>query len=130
PPRRPPPGVRPAGRRDHGPIFAEPKGKRRPPARLVPELGQYPAALPAMAGVLPKVPAAGADRLGQERPDLPGRRGGALQARPQDSGVPPARRRALRAGKRWGPDRSAHARLPRPARRREGPKPKTGEMIE
>ena len=62
------------------------------------ELRQQPAAVPELAGVLPQAPAADADRLGEERPDLPGRRGRAVQARPEDAGVPPARRRPLRPG--------------------------------
>ena len=60
--------------------------------------GSNPPLYPRVAGVLPQAPAADADRLGQERPDLPGRRGRAVQARPEDAGVPPARRRPLRPG--------------------------------
>src|SRR5262245_33168451 len=83
-----------------------------------------------MARVLPEVPAADADCVGCQRPDLSGGRGRTLQARPQDTRVPPARRRPLRAGKRRGPDLSAHARLPRPARRCEGAKPKPGGVMD
>src|SRR5689334_8211240 len=82
-----------------------------------------------MAGVLPEVPAADADRVGPERPDLPGGRGRALQARPEGGRVPPARRRALRSGKRRGTDRSAHARLPRPAPPGESPSRRSGALM-
>ena len=59
------------------------------------------------------------DRVGQERPDLPGRRGRAVQARPEDAGVPPARRRPLRPGDERRRDRQADARVPRQARGQE-----------
>src|SRR5262249_20892806 len=85
----------------------------RDPARPVPELRQQPAAVPALAGVLPHAPAADADRVGRARPDLPARRRGTLQARPEDAGVPPARRRPLRPRDRGGHDRPADARVPR-----------------
>ena len=49
----------------------------------VPQLRHQPAAVPGVAGVLPQAPAADADRLGQERPDLPGRGRAAVQARPE-----------------------------------------------
>src|SRR5262245_7995537 len=97
-PRRPPSRVRLAGRLDHGSVFAGSQGQRRDPTRPVPELREQPAALPAMASVLPEVPAADADCVGRQRPDLPGGRGRALQARPQDAGVPPARSEERRVG--------------------------------
>ena len=59
-PRRP-------GRRS---VSARSQGKRRDPARFVPELRQQPAALPEMAGVLSQISAADADHVGQERSDL------------------------------------------------------------
>jgi len=46
----------------------------RNPTRPVPQLRQQPGTLPEVARVLPQAPAAVADRLGQERPDLPRRR--------------------------------------------------------
>ena len=71
-------------RRGPRPVPARPAGQRRDPARPAPQLRQQPAALSEVAGVLPRTSAAGADRLGQERPDLPGRRRRALQAGPED----------------------------------------------
>src|SRR4051794_9794070 len=56
------------------------------------------------------------DPVGEERPDLPARRGRAVQARPEDAGVPPARRRPLRPGNQRRRDRRPDAGLPRPAR--------------
>ena len=52
---------------------------------------------------------------GKNDQDLPGRRGRALQARLEDAGIPPARRRPLRPGNQWRRDRQADARLPREA---------------
>ena len=47
---------------------------------------------------------------------FPRRRGRAVQAGPEDAGVPPARRRPLRPGDQRRRDRRADARLPRQAR--------------
>jgi pimeloyl-ACP methyl ester carboxylesterase len=94
------------------PVPARPPRERRDPTRPVPQLRQQSAAVPGVAGVLPQAPAAGVDRLGEERPDLPGRRGRGLQARPEDVGVPSARRRPLRPGNEWRRDRQADTRVP------------------
>ena len=99
------PRARQPGRRGPRPVPARPQGERRDPARPVPQLRQQPAAVSEVAGVLPQAPAADADRVGKERPDLPGRRGRAVQARPEDAGVPPARRRPLRPGNQRRRDR-------------------------
>ena len=109
------PRARQPGRGGPRPVPARPQGERRDPARPVPQLRQQPAAVPELAGVFPHAPAADADRVGEERPDLPVRRGRALQARPEDAGVPPARRRPLRPGNERRQDRQADAGVPRQA---------------
>ena len=58
--------------------------------------------------------AADADRLGQERRDLPGRRRASLQARSAGCRAAPARHRAFRAGGQGRRDGAPDARLPRP----------------
>jgi pimeloyl-ACP methyl ester carboxylesterase len=61
-------------------------------------------------------PAADADRLGQERRDLPARRCRAVQAGLEEPRIPPARHRALRAGGVRRRDRRADAPVPGPQR--------------
>ena len=109
------PRARQPGRGGPRPVPARPQGERRDPARPVPQLRQQPAAVPEVAGVFPQAPAADVDRVGEERPDLPARRGRAVQARPEDAGVPPARRRPLRPGNERRRDRQADAGVPRQA---------------
>src|SRR5262249_36820991 len=60
----------------------------------------------------PHPPPAHADRLGQERQDLPRRRRLPLQARPARRGVSPLRHRAFRAGGQGRRDRSPDLRFP------------------
>ena len=103
----------------HDQFLLDRKGNDEIQLDLLPELRQQPAALSEVAGVFPQVPAAGPDRLGEERPDLPGRRRRAVQARPEDVGIPPARRRTLRPGDRRRCDRRADPGLPRQARGQE-----------
>ena len=92
---------------------ARPPGQPRDPAAAVLQLRLEPAALPGLAGVLPPAPAADADRLGQERSDLSGRRRTPVHARLEGRRAPPPRYRPLRprGGRRH--DSAADARLPR-----------------
>ena len=90
------------------------------PARPVPRLRHQRPALSAIPGVLPRTPAADADRLGQERQDLPRRRRRALSARPAQGRAPSARHRPFRArgqARRHGAD---DPRFPRPHNRDDG----------
>ena len=106
-PRRQEPRARQPGRPAHDQFLLDRQGNDEIQLDLFLELRQQPAAVSEVAGVLPQAPAADADRVGQERPDLPGRRGRAVQARPEDAGVPPARRRPLRPGIERRRDRRA-----------------------
>ena len=67
---------------------------------------------PAGPGLLPQAPAADADRLGQERQDLPRRRRVSLQARPARGRVSPDRHRPFRARGQGRRDGAADPRLP------------------
>ena len=80
----------------HDQFLLDRKGNDEIQLDLFLSYGSNPPLYPKLAGVLPQAPAADADRLGQERPDLPARRCRAVQARPEDARVPPARRRPLR----------------------------------
>jgi pimeloyl-ACP methyl ester carboxylesterase len=64
------------------PGAARPAGQRRDPDGSFLRLSHQPAALSRRPGLLPRAEATDADRLGQERQDLSGRRGVSLQARP------------------------------------------------
>ena len=99
----------------HDQFLLDRKGNDEIQLDLFLSYGSNPPLYPKLAGVLPQAPAADADRLGQERQDLPGRRGRAVQARPEDAGVPPARRRPLRPGNERRRDRQADAGVPRQA---------------
>ena len=72
-----------------------------------------PPLYPAWQAYFRAAPAADADRVGQERSDLPGRGRPPVHARPEGRRAPPARHRPLRprGGRRH--DRAADARLPR-----------------
>src|SRR3954447_12103251 len=86
----------------HGQFLLDRKGNDEIQIDLFLSYGSNPPLYPTeMAGILPRAPAPGPDRLGQERSDLPGRPSRALQARPPVVGIPPARRRALRPGNSW-----------------------------
>ncbi len=59
---------------EHRPTVARPAGERRDPAGHVFQLRQQPWTLPGMAGLFSPAPAADANRLGEERSNLPSRR--------------------------------------------------------
>ena len=88
-------------------------GNREIQLQLFYSYGSNPPLYPSLAGVLPPAPAADADRLGQERSDLPGRRRPPVHARPEGRRAPPPRYRPLRARGGRRHDRAADARLPR-----------------
>ena len=94
------------------PVPARPARQQGDPAAALLQLRVEPAALPAVAGVLPPPPAADADRVGQERRDLPGRGRRPVPSRPEGRRVPPARHRPLRAGRGRRRDRAADAAVP------------------
>src|SRR5262249_60940485 len=103
----------------HHPLPAPRKANNDTPARLFPSFGTQPAALSKGPEIFPPPPPAGFDRLGQERPDLPPRRGRAVQAGPQNLRVPPARCRPLCPRDRGERHRATDAGIPWETREQE-----------